>query len=666
MPMLEAACAAKLCSLVFTVLAAGSKAFDFEFASQLFEAGDRSGEFAHAFGESHRDAVRRALSRLQKSVNREVELEFGSDRTGERASAEFSAALNAVLPKCLPTKISIAEANLDSSRIADLVLDNAAAADSRFGKDQFGGKLLRRLIATTYEELKLDPAFADLINLSVQEVLLRRTAEQEKLRDIVDRLTRDLSLTQAEKTALAADLARIKAERNGTVELVAGFLATVVGRHVPPEQFSATLFRIAVEWKTAGERIDALSVSRNLSPRLAALKAEAQAAHLAGHLDEANAALAEIDRIETEALDRLEAHEREVQEEVRLRRTGIAATRVAQAANARARLAYREAAEHWRAAARAIAPVDARDEWGYILNGAVALWDLGREFGDNTALVDAIELYRDEALPRAPRERVPLDWAGTQNNLGTALETLGARESGTARLEQAVAAYRAALQEYTRERVPLDWAATQNNLGNALAMLGERESGTARLEQAVAAYREALKERTRERVPLDWATTQNNLGTALSRLGERESGTARLEQAVAAYRAALQERTRERVPLDWAATQNNLGAALATLGERESGTAQLEQAVAAYREALKEYTRERVPLNWAQTQNNLGGALFRMGERESGTARLEQAVAAYRAALEVFTAAGADYYVTHTKANRERALALLDARRQQR
>ena len=60
--------------------------------------------------------------------------------------------------------------------------------------------------------------------------------------------------------------------------------------------------------------------------------------------------------------------------------------------------------------------------------------------------------------------------------------------------------------------MPLDWATTQNNLGNALQSLGERESGTARLEEAVAAYREALKEWTRERVPLEWAMTQNNLG----------------------------------------------------------------------------------------------------------------------------------------------------------
>ena len=44
-------------------------------------------------------------------------------------------------------------------------------------------------------------------------------------------------------------------------------------------------------------------------------------------------------------------------------------------------------------------------------------------------------------------------------------------------------------------------------LGNALATLGGRESGTARLEEAVAAYREALQEQTRERVPLVWART---------------------------------------------------------------------------------------------------------------------------------------------------------------
>ena len=53
--------------------------------------------------------------------------------------------------------------------------------------------------------------------------------------------------------------------------------------------------------------------------------------------------------------------------------------------------------------------------------------------------------------------------------------------------------YREALEERTRERAPLDWATTQSNLGDALRTLGERESGTARLEEAVGVDRAALE-----------------------------------------------------------------------------------------------------------------------------------------------------------------------------
>ncbi len=137
---------------------------------------------------------------------------------------------------------------------------------------------------------------------------------------------------------------------------------------------------------------------------------------------------------------------------------------------------------------------------------------------------------------------MPLDWAMTQNNLGNALRTLGERESGTARLEEAVAAYRAALEERTRERVPLDWAATQNNLGNALRTLGERESGTARLEEAVAAYRAALTENDARARAAPWAMTQENLAIVFGSLSTRAADEARqkyLTDALAAVDGAL-------------------------------------------------------------------------------------------------------------------------------
>lgn len=54
-------------------------------------------------------------------------------------------------------------------------------------------------------------------------------------------------------------------------------------------------------------------------------------------------------------------------------------------------------------------------------------------------------------------------------------------ESGTARLEEAVAAHRAALGERTRERVPLDWAGTTLSLCLACALIAERSRDPAAL-----------------------------------------------------------------------------------------------------------------------------------------------------------------------------------------
>ena len=52
---------------------------------------------------------------------------------------------------------------------------------------------------------------------------------------------------------------------------------------------------------------------------------------------------------------------------------------------------------------------------------------------------------------------MPLQWATTQDNLGTALWTLGKRESGTVRLEEAVAAFDAYLA-VTDTAWPQEWA----------------------------------------------------------------------------------------------------------------------------------------------------------------------------------------------------------------
>jgi tetratricopeptide (TPR) repeat protein len=285
------------------------------------------------------------------------------------------------------------------------------------------------------------------------------------------------------------------------------------------------------------------------------------------------------------------------------------------------------------------------DERGIALNDlATSLKTLGARDSDTKRLEQAVVAF-ERALEEWTQDRVPMDWAMTQNNLGAALRTLGERDSDTQRLEQAVEAFQRALEEYTQDRVPMDWAMTQNNLGTALATLGARDSDTARLEQAVVAFERALEERTQDRVPMDWAMTQNNLGNALKILGERDSDTKRLEQAVVAYQRALEELTQDRVPMNWATAQNNLGNALRTLGARDSDTQRLEQAVQAYERALEEWTQDRVPMNWAMTQFNLAEVELAFFEKTGLSIHLDRAQGYADAAHGVFEAASASYYL---------------------
>jgi hypothetical protein len=114
-----------------------------------------------------------------------------------------------------------------------------------------------------------------------------------------------------------------------------------------------------------------------------------------------------------------------------------------------------------------------------------------------TAAHNASLHAEENTAPSKPRTYIDVPSSLLLTNSGASLcPAANAASSGTARLEEAVTGFRAALEERTRERVPLDWALTQNNLGNALWKLGDRESRTARLEEVVTAYRAALQERT--------------------------------------------------------------------------------------------------------------------------------------------------------------------------
>jgi tetratricopeptide (TPR) repeat protein len=477
-----------------------------------------------------------------------------------------------------------------------------------------------------------------------------------------------MQASQAERDSLIRAAEAAQRDLGATVTLVQAFLRTMLDRDVPPDQFAATLMELAASWKATGARIEAKRGAANLFPEVEALRQQAEAAYEAERLTEVQALLAEIDRRETEAMAALrQLLDAQQASNVATKQGRVdVALSLGDAAEAGRLIAEIVALETPEAARfdellrrgeewlvrghdrglnldlkvaialtrAALAAAKGPDQRGAGLNGlGTALATLGERESAHTTLRDAVDVFR-ATLKEYTRDRVPIQWAKTQNNLGSALRALGQRQSGTDNLCEAVDACRAALQVVTRDRTPLDWAAIQNNLGAALMTLGQRDSDPATLREAVDAHRAALEEWTRDSMPVQWAMALTNLGSALAMLGQRDNDPATLRAAVDAYRTALDGHSRDRVPLLWATMQTNLGAVLRELGQRESGTDTLGAAVDAFRAALEEFTRDRVPLQWALTQNNLGTALQKLGERESGTETLREAVVAYHAALE--------------------------------
>ena len=113
---------------------------------------------------------------------------------------------------------------------------------------------------------------------------------------------------------------------------------------------------------------------------------------------------------------------------------------------------------------------------------------------------DAAALYRKAVESLLQPDTV--GWADYLNEAGSALRQQGLERGDNPALQEAIATHEKVLAEIDRATLPDLWADTQNRIGIAASHLGEREAGTDRLERAVEAYNAALEERTRERMPL--------------------------------------------------------------------------------------------------------------------------------------------------------------------
>jgi tetratricopeptide (TPR) repeat protein len=229
-------------------------------------------------------------------------------------------------------------------------------------------------------------------------------------------------LSQAQNDSIAL----LERELGANKEQVFGFFRIIGEAAIAPEAIPTRLYEVAERYKAL---LGQATAEPGDDPEMALLRAELRTALEKPDLERADALFGEL----------LAAEERNLER----RALQNAATWAQRGELALTRLRYNEAAAHFASAAARLPAAHDSNRINYLSNQAQALYLQGAEFGDNAALRAAVQLLQT-LLDLCLRRDKPLDWAMTQNNLGNALSTLGRRESGTARLEEAVTAYRAA------------------------------------------------------------------------------------------------------------------------------------------------------------------------------------------------------------------------------
>ena len=239
---------------------------------------------------------------------------------------------------------------------------------------------------------------------------------------------KELASAITQQGALAGgEVERLSRQLNLTQEAVAGFFRTLNERDVPIERLPEKLAEIAQRHCGLLERLSALD-AENIEGR--ELIGAARAAIEASDHDRADELLGKAEAEELGAVLKAEEIQRQAQAAMERRRLAAAALRAQRGELSLIRLDYVQAGDHFKAAGDLLQQVDQlATEADYLNRAAVAYRRYGDEKGDNEYLLRAIDLCRC-ALENLSRERMPLPWARTQDNLGTALQVLGGRESG--------------------------------------------------------------------------------------------------------------------------------------------------------------------------------------------------------------------------------------------
>jgi hypothetical protein len=329
---------------------------------------------------AHRDAQQRQKLRQFAEAMAEELAVVGPAHEGTRAAV------------CLKIEAALRRCPLSYHRLVELNLDPAAATDELAHHLDFATKServeleahCRNLIRRYYNKL---PGHAHILAEMLPElwrVVLRRLNDLQEL-------VATLAANDADRRRLQAQVDQMRADGDILDRAILTLLQDVGERIGDRSQYPDQLRR-------AGERYQELLAEaerpRNLPPEFEAVRREAAALIREGRLDEADARLASL----RQEMASWRAEQQEMLQQASRDEASVLAER---AQIAKTRLRYRDAATLLAEAADLTA-FDPETSWRHRLVQADVLQDLGREFGDNAALAEAIATYETPSTsPRA-------------------------------------------------------------------------------------------------------------------------------------------------------------------------------------------------------------------------------------------------------------------------
>ena len=238
----------------------------------------------------------------------------------------------------------------------------------------------------------------------------------------------DAQLKQATKAAVEEATEELQdhidkiSERLAVTKGAARTLLKIVGEdaNVPEDKLAEALTKVAGDYKRLQAQAAVLSPE---NPAARALVDEAKREIDAGHLDRARDLLRQATQAQIAAVRELKAVED-------AQMLGAASSTATEGDVALTERHFKEAADLFGQAAGYVPSGHEKERGAYLQSQADALSRQGDEFGDNSALVASIDLWRGLLVLR-PRERVPLDWATTQmKSLGIVLRRLASERAG--------------------------------------------------------------------------------------------------------------------------------------------------------------------------------------------------------------------------------------------